>query len=366
VTVKTHTCSLIFSGGGTGGHLYPLLAIADEIKTIRPGTSITFIGTKRRIEARVVPEKGYTFHSIWISGFQRRLTWSNLLFPVKVVVALIQSLILLRRYQPAVVVGTGGYVCGPVLYAAALMRIPTVVHESNSYPGVTTRMLAGKVTKLLLTFPVTTKWLKGDGSNIEVVGNPTRIELGTKTRDEGIRYYGLDPAKKTLLVFGGSLGAESINRAMKAIIDDAIVHDYQIIWQTGERNAEKLFLVQPHPNVKVRKFIDTMEYAYAAADAVVCRAGATTLAELTRLGKAAILVPYPRAAANHQVMNAESLAGEGAALMVKDEELSAKLLESVRSLLNDELFRRNIEDRCRTLGKPNAGRDIAEKILSLA
>ena len=363
---ETGSLSILIAAGGTGGHLFPAVAIAEEIKKQRPETSIAFVGTKHKIEARVIPGKGYAFSTIWISGFHRRLTFDNVLFPAKIVVSLLQSFFLIRRLKPAIVVGTGGYVCGPILYAASLAGVPTVIHESNSYPGVTTRLVASRVTRLFLTFEVTRKWLpKIDPGKIEIVGNPTRDSLGSVSRKEGSGYFKLDNEKKTLLVFGGSLGAASINGIMEKIVPVLEKRGVQIIWQTGENDfARYKNMISEH--VWVGKFIDKIECAYAAADVVMCRSGATTLAELTRLGKPAILVPYPYAAANHQELNARAMVEAGAAVMVKDSELEKAALPTIEEMFSHVAFLDAMGEKSLALGKPNAGKEIAEKIIDMA
>lgn len=356
--------TILFAGGGTGGHLYPAIAIAEEIKKIDPEARIAFVGTKKKIEARVVPAKGFEFYSIWISGFHRRFSFDNILFPVKVVVSLIQSFFVIKKIQPDVVVGTGGYVCGPILFVASLLGIPTVVHESNSYPGVTTRMLAGRAIKVFITFDVTKKWLNATAQT-ELVGNPTREALSRITKEEGCAFYNFSSMKKTIFVFGGSLGAQSINRVMPIIVDWAIVHNIQILWQTGEGDWQSAAHIQKHENIRVMKFIDAMEFGYAAADVVVSRSGATTLAELTRLGKPAILVPYPHAAANHQELNAQTMVNAEAAIMIKDGDLFEKLIPTIQDLIFNDAKLKHMNEKSLKLGKPNAGKVIAEKILSL-
>lgn len=356
--------TILFAGGGTGGHLYPAIAIAEEILKIDPKCRIAFVGTRTKIEARVVPQKGFEFHAIWISGFSRRLTVHNLLFPVKVIVALIQSFFLIRSIKPDAVLGTGGYVSGPVLFVASVMGIPTVIHESNSYPGVTTRILATRATKVLITFDITKQWISPKAS-VERAGNPTRSELSAVSRGDGSRFFDLDPAKKTLLVFGGSLGAASINRAMPAVVDDAAARGYQIIWQTGESDHAAAETVRRHPDCRIVKYLDRMDCAYAAADLVVCRAGATTLAELTRLGKPAILVPYPHAAANHQELNARAMVGAGAARMVKDSELSVALLTAIGELLHNDSLLAEMSRHSAALGTPDAGNTIARRLMAM-
>lgn len=356
--------TILFAGGGTGGHLYPAIAIAEEIQRIKPETRFVFAGTKKKIEARVVPQKGYEFYPLWISGFHRRMKLRNILFPLKVIVSLLQSFFLIRKVKPQAVIGTGGYVCGPVLFAASFLGIPTAIHESNSFPGVTTRLLAGRVNKVFITFEITKQWLKKT-STAELLGNPTREILSSITREKACAELQLSPAKKTLFAFGGSLGAQSINRAMPKIVSWAVENDIQVIWQTGESDWSSLPMVQHHPNIKLMKYIEHMEFSYAASDVVISRAGATTLAELTRVGKPAILIPYPHAAANHQFLNAKTMVESGAAVLIDDKELDGKLLNTVQQLISDDQALERMSEKSKELGRPNAGKEIAEKILSM-
>ena len=356
---------ILIAAGGTGGHVFPALAIADEIKKLRPDTEFLFIGTKGKIESRVVPQCGYLLSFIWISGFHRSLRMDNLLFPLKVIVSLVQSFFLIKRFQPDIVMGTGGYVCGPVLYVASLFGIPTVVHESNSFPGFTTRMLSPRATRIFTAFDATARWLKRK-DNIELSGTPTRDVLGTVSREDGIKFFNLDPSKKTVLVFGGSLGAASINEAIRVLVKDFIDSNIQWIWQTGRSNEMLTKEMAAIKNCRVNTFIDKMEYAYSAADVVVCRAGATTLAELTRLGKASVLIPYPYAASDHQAFNAQTLVDAGAAVMIADRDVKMKLKDVLHSIINDNKIRQKMNDASRTIGKADAGREIALRILELA
>lgn len=354
---------MLLSGGGTGGHLFPALAIAEEVQKLEPATEFLFVGTRGKIEARIVPQRGYPFRSIWISGFHRRLTIDNLLFPVKVIVSLVQSLMILRKFKPDVVIGTGGYVCGPVLLIATWLGIPTVVHESNSYPGVTTRLLASRVQKIFIAFESTKQWLQSIG-NVELAGTPTRESLGTVSKQEGRSFFGLDENRPTLLVVGGSLGAASINSAVLSSLDLVIGSGIQLIWQTGQSDYERVQQALGSRKVGwLGAFIDRMEFAFGAADAVACRAGATTLAELTRIGKPAILIPYPHAAANHQRHNALALANAGAAVMIEDSEVARKFGTMVVDLLNDAPRLKTMGSASRALGHPDAGLAIARKIL---
>lgn len=349
--------------------MFPAIAIADEVKKLEPNADILFIGTKEKIEAQVIPQRGYAFQTIWVSGFHRRLRLSNLLFPLKVIVSLMQAKSIIQEFKPNVVVGTGGYVSGPVLRAATMLKVPTLIQEQNSYPGVTTRMLAERVNEVHLTFESSKRYLKRT-DNVYASGNPTRSDLENVDRTEAFQYFGFDPTEqmKTVLVFGGSLGAHTINLAMRRSIDQIVQRNVRVIWQTGKEDAasaQRATQAYSPRQVWVSEFIDRMDYAYAVGDLVVCRAGATTIAELTRLGKPAILIPYPFAAANHQVENARSLAETDAAKIVYDNQLPDKFLTSVLELLDDRQLKR-MSEQSRKLGKPNAANVIAQRVLNLA
>ncbi len=359
----------LFAGGGTGGHLYPALAIADEVRRRLPEARIIFVGTAGKIESRVVPAHGYPIRTIWIAGFRRSLSPELLTFPLKVLVALMQSILLLRRERPDVVVGTGGYVCGPVGFAAGLLGLPLVLQEQNSLPGATIRLLARRATQVHVTFESTRHFLRRT-DNVSVSGNPTRDEIGSKSRAEGAAFFGLDPEKTTLLVFGGSLGAASINSALLNILDTLREMDVQVLWQTGEtdfaRVQEAVAGRAAAGWLRVVKFIDRMEYAYAACDLAVCRAGATTLAELMRSGTPALLVPYPFAAADHQTVNATTMVEAGAALLCPDRDLSGRLAAMLAELIRDRDRLRAMSRKARSLGRPDAAAVIAGAVITLA
>jgi len=340
--------------------------MADELRAVRPESQVLFVGTRTKIEARVVPARGYAFRTIWISGLQRGALMNNILLPVKALVSVLQSFVLIRSFRPHAVVGTGGYVSGPPLFVASLLGIPTVVHESNSFPGVTTRLLSRRASSVLITFDETRKWLARQ-DNVDVVGTPTRKELGTIPRETGAAFFGLDPHRPTVLIFGGSLGAASINAAVERVIGDIRTKGIQVIWQTGQQEFDAYrSSADSSRGIWVGPFIDAMENAYAAADVVVCRAGATTVAELTRLGKPSILVPYPHAAEDHQVLNARTLVDAGAARMVRDHELGARLKDEVLQVLSDKDTQQRMRDAALKLGNPNAAQEIVRKILIAA
>ena len=360
---------IVITGGGTGGHLYPALAIADEIRRRRKDVGIVFIGTAGKIEARVVPNEGYQFETIWISGFRRTLSWSLLLFPLKVCVSLFQSWRVLRRLQPAVVVGTGGYVCGPPMFMATLLRIPAIVQEQNSFPGVTTRLLARRASEVFIAYEASRRFLPA-GTKARLVGNPTRSTVGHVGREEAAQFFGISPGAKTVLIFGGSLGASSINRVVERRLAEMIGEKHQVVWQTGERdfgagkNAVGNLAPEQQKRVVVLAFIDRMDFAYGASDVTVCRSGASTLAELALAGLPAILVPYPHAAADHQTENAKAVAELGAAEICPDNEIDVKLGGMLGALLADDARRDRMAQLMRSLARPEAAATIAETVIS--
>jgi UDP-N-acetylglucosamine--N-acetylmuramyl-(pentapeptide) pyrophosphoryl-undecaprenol N-acetylglucosamine transferase len=355
----------VFAGGGTGGHLYPGLAIADEIRRREPAAAILFVGTAGKIEARVVPAQGYPFAPIWISGFRRRLSPETFLFPLKLVVALGQSFFLLLRYRPDAVVGTGGYVSGPVVAAAQMLGMPTLLQEQNSVPGVTTRLLARHATEIHLAFDAARSYLTRS-DNIRVSGNPTRNAVGSLTRKDGAALLEIDPGIPTLLVFGGSQGASSINTAMIPIARR--LPGVQILWQTGADDFSRVreALGGTVKAIRLAPYIDRMDAAYAACDLAVCRSGAATLFELARAGVPSILVPYPHAAADHQTRNAETVAAGGGAVLIPDGETGARLEETVRTLLADGPRREAMAGAVRRFGNPDATRVLADAVMRVA
>jgi UDP-N-acetylglucosamine--N-acetylmuramyl-(pentapeptide) pyrophosphoryl-undecaprenol N-acetylglucosamine transferase len=361
---NTNIPRILVAAGGTGGHVFPALAIADEIRKIRPDAEYLFVGTKERIEAHVVPQRGYPFTTIWISGFHRNLRPANILFPLKLIVSIVQSFILVRRFRPTVAVGTGGYVCGPILSMASRFGVPVVLHESNSMPGVTVRMLAKRAAAIFVGFEATKQHLPNRAA-VEVVGTPTRSLLNVSSRDQGVKSFGLSAEKKTVLIFGGSLGAASINQAVRnRLLSSARENGFQVIWQTGRAelvNGEEIKGIG-----WTGPFIDRMEDAYAVADLVVCRSGASTLAELSLVGKPAILIPYPHAAADHQTENARTMEEAGAALVIPDKNLMAQLSEAVVRLLKDESQRKKMSEAARRLGRTDTAVIIAKRVVQLA
>ncbi len=342
------------------------MAMAEALKEMEPEIDSVFIGTANKLESRIVPSLGYPFHTVWISGLQRRFTLSNLLFPFKVVVSLVQSRSLLRRLSPAVVVGTGGYVCGPVLFVASRMGLPTLIQEQNSYPGITTRILARFVTETHVAFDETKRHLPPE-SVVVKSGTPVRLQVGRIESGAAKARFGFTPRSLVVLILGGSLGSASINRAVESVVRRMEGTEVCFIWQTGEHDFERFrgWETKMSPSVRVFPFITDMGEAYAAADVVICRAGATSLAEVTAAGLPAILVPYPYATAQHQFHNASVLVEAGAAVMVEDHNLD-RLHEVLQHLITDEEHRRVMARNAKRVGHPEAARNLARRILQLA
>ncbi|MCL4511512.1 MAG: undecaprenyldiphospho-muramoylpentapeptide beta-N-acetylglucosaminyltransferase [Bacteroidetes bacterium] len=356
---------VVFAGGGTGGHLFPAVAIAERLMAVKD-VDVMFVGTKNKIEARVVPQLGYKFRAIWIGGFSRKLKLSNFLLPVKVFVSVFQSLKIMLTYKPNVVVGTGGYVSGPVCAAAVLTRTPIVLQEHNSYPGVMTRMFAPFAREIHVAFESSKKYFRMR-RNLYLTGSPVRNMPKVK-REEALDFFGLSAERQTLLVTGGSLGAVRLNSAVSEVIDDLISRNYQLIWQTGSIDFERIKESQKkHPDyIRVEKFVERIEFAYGAADIAVCRGGATTIAELIYFGLPSLIVPYPYAAANHQVENARALVESEAAVMVQESEIKEKFKKELLGLVDNPARLATMREKIKSLSHQDAAEVIAKAVLRIA
>jgi len=360
---------LIFAGGGTGGHLFPAIAIAQEILRTRPETSIQFVGTERGIEATSVPKHGFTLHLIPVAGVKRGFSTKTLFENLKVPIRLQQSLKacneILEREKPTAVIGTGGFVSGPIVWAAQSKHIPTLIQEQNSMPGVTTRLLSLRANEVHLSFEESKTYIRRT-KGLFITGNPTR-QFEVHSPAEAKAFFSLDENRKTLLIFGGSLGARAINQAIEKRLDEWLER-VNLIWQTGKLDFAKIHArVGTRKNLWCNAFIDRMDMAYAAADLAVCRAGASTLAEITNLGKPSVLVPYPYAAANHQFFNAKSLAENEAALLIENKDIAHENTKTeIFSLLENDSHLKQMSKNSLKLGKPLATRTIAEHVIRLA
>lgn len=360
------TYRIMIAAGGTGGHVFPAIAIADALREMRPGTHILFVGTKNKIEWHAVPKAGYPIRPIWISGFHRRVSWQNLLFPFKLITSIIQSLFIVRDVRPHLFVSCGGYVAGPAGWIAEKMGIPTVIQEQNSFPGVTNRMLAKKADVIYTAFIQADRWLPKDKTLL--LGNPTRKALKAVSRGDAMARLTLDPARKTLLVLGGSGGAKTINEAMVTHLD--ALHNalgIQIVWQVGSKYASTLrsqIDVGVYDHLVMTDFIYDMPAAYAAADLVVSRAGASSCAELMITGKPCVLIPSPHVAGDHQTMNAKAMAEAGAAVVLADADAAKSLLDVVKNLIYNEDALGVMAHSIHALAAPNAANDIARDIFN--
>lgn len=327
---------IIFAAGGTGGHIYPAIAIADELKKMNENIKIKFIGAKGRIEEKIVPASGYDLETIEVTGIKRSLNLKNIAAAYKILKAMRDSKKILKDFTPELVYGTGGFVSGPVLRSAQSLGITNVIEEGNYYPGVTVKLVSAKADKVILNFEGTKKFLKRS-DNVTVMSYPVRQNLKRYDKGEAAEYFGLDGNKKILFAFGGSQGAGSINSALLKCFKNITGSDIQIIWQTGESDFETVnTAVSSNRNIKVLKYIDKIDYAYSASDLVVCRSGISTIMELASFGQTAIFVPYPAASENHQEKNARAVAEKNAAEIIIDKNLNQKLEASVLRLINDD------------------------------
>lgn len=357
---------VIIAGGGTGGHIFPAIAIANALRKIDENIEILFVGAKGRMEMEKVPQAGYKIEGLDIVGFNRSSLIKNIGLPFKLIKSFLQVRKIVKRFQPDAVIGVGGYSSFPVLKTAQAKGIPTFIHESNSFAGKSNKMLAKKATRIFTGTDGMEKFFPKE--KIMVTGNPVRASIvqSTITRNEGLKFFSLDETKKTLLVVGGSLGAKSINEAIDKGLDDLLGAGLQIIWQTGkpyaaiakERSGGK-------KSVWVNDFITQMEYAYAAADMVVARAGAMTVAELCVVKKPVLFVPYPYAAEDHQTVNALQLVNKQAALMVKDNDAMEQLVLKTIELSKDEKKQEELKDNIAALAITDADKIIAEEVFKV-
>ncbi len=358
---------VIISGGGSGGHVFPAIAIANELKKQRPDAEILFVGAEGKIEMEKVPKAGYPIKDLWISGFHRKLTLRNLMFPIKLVSSLFKAYGIIRKFKPDVVIGVGGYASGPTLQVATMRGIPTLIQEQNSFPGVTNRLLAKKVNRICVAYEGLERFFPKE--KIRLTGNPVRqdiMELSNQ-REEGIEYFGLDKNKKTIFLFGGSLGARTLNDAMAANKDLLEKNqNVQVLWQTGKLYIDEFqnSATAQLPNVKILPFVDRMDLAYAMADLMVTRAGALTISELCLVGKPAILIPSPNVSEDHQTMNVKALSTKDAAVLVEDKNAKTMLEQALQMLDNEQVIK-SLGENIKKLAQPRATENIVSEILTL-
>jgi UDP-N-acetylglucosamine--N-acetylmuramyl-(pentapeptide) pyrophosphoryl-undecaprenol N-acetylglucosamine transferase len=357
---------VLIAGGGTGGHIYPALAIAEALRELAPGTELLFVGARGRMEMEKIPQAGYPIEGLPVAGWQRRLSWRNLLVPFLLLASLWMSWRILRRFRPDVAVGVGGYASGPALRVANWMGIPTVLQEQNSYAGLTNRLLAGPAAAICVAWEGMERYFPA--AKLIMTGNPLRADLtGTiPTREEALEFFGLDPVRKTILLLGGSLGAPSLNQAVMDHSDWWEARQgLQLIWQCGRQHFERCSdsEVRRLPSVSLHAFIQRMDMAYGAADLIIARAGALTIAELCQVGKPVILVPSPHVAEDHQTSNARALESGGAAILVPDREVRHRLFDAAESILADAQGATAMGMALRNLARPDAAHEVARIIL---
>ncbi len=359
---------IIISGGGTGGHIYPAIAIANELKAIDPTTEILFVGAEGKMEMEKVPRAGYSIVGLPVVGIKRELTLSNLAFPFKLGRSLIRARQIVRDFKPDAAVGVGGYASGPLLLAASMKGIPTLIQEQNSYAGLTNKVLARWAKRICVAYPGMDAFFPAD--KIKLTGNPVRsdIQFASQQVATGRKLFDLESNRPTLLIIGGSQGARTINESIEAGLKRFVEAGIQVIWQTGPAFIERArasVAATGSSLIKAYDFIYDMDKAYAIADSVVSRAGALSVSELCLVGRPAILVPFPAAAEDHQTKNAMSLVDHKAALLVNDRNARDELVSAALNLLANAVQQQQLSQQIRTLAKPNAARDIANEILKL-
>ncbi len=355
----------ILSGGGTGGHIYPAIAIANELKLRFPDAEFLFVGAQDKMEMQKVPQAGYKIEGLWIAGLQRKLTLQNMMFPFKVVSSLLKSRKIIKKFKPDVVIGTGGFASGPLLQVANSMKIPTVIQEQNSYPGITNKLLSKKANAICVAYENLERFFPKE--KIIFTGNPVRqdlLEIDSK-RKEAQKHFNLASNKKTLLVLGGSLGARRINRLIEKEIYNIVSKDIQIIWQCGKLYYHDYNHFTDGRIVQVMSFIDQMDLAYAAADFVISRAGASSVSELCLVGKPTIFIPSPNVSEDHQTKNAKAIVDKKGAILVKESELDATFEPVFSNLVFNEKLQKELSENMKKLAKPNATKDIVEEIVKL-
>lgn len=371
MTYNNRKIRAIISGGGTGGHIFPALSIADKLKELNPETEILFVGAEGRMEMEKVPAAGYEIVGLPVAGLQRKLTLSNLALPFKVLKSVRMAKKLIREFKPDVAVGVGGYASAPLLWAATRCGIPTLIQEQNGFAGLTNKLLGRKVDRICVAYEGMERFFPAE--KIIMTGNPIRKEIvpaDQATKAEAMKYYGLDPQKKHIFIVGGSLGSGTLNNAMKKWITDGCPggDDIEVIWQCGKYykpSVDAFMEGRELPQIQYSDFIRRMDLAYAAADIVISRSGASSISEICAAGKACIFVPSPNVAEDHQTHNAMALVNKDAAMMIKDSEAVEKLMQAACSLIENPEKTALIEKNAAAMAKMDAAQTIAEEIYSI-
>ena len=356
--------NILISGGGTGGHIYPAIAIANELKLRYPDANFLFVGAKDKMEMEKVPHAGYEIKGLWISGIQRKLTLDNLSFPFKMISSLWNASRIIRKFKPDIAIGTGGFASGPTLIMAGRKGIPTLIQEQNSYPGITNKLLSKKAQKICVAYDNLERFFPAD--KIIKTGNPVRqdlLSIHSKT-DEGKVFFGIDKKKKTILVLGGSLGARKINQLVESNLDFFKNQEVQVIWQCGKFYFDEYKKYDELDYIQVHQYVNRMDLAYAAADIIISRAGASSVSELCIVGKPVIFIPSPNVAEDHQTKNAKSIADKHGAILLKESELETFPIV-FETLIKDKGKQEHLSENINELALPGATTDIVNEVEKL-
>ncbi|MFC4218586.1 undecaprenyldiphospho-muramoylpentapeptide beta-N-acetylglucosaminyltransferase [Flagellimonas marina] len=354
----------ILSGGGTGGHIYPAIAIANELKSRHPNAEFLFVGAKDKMEMEKVPQAGYEIKGLWISGIQRKLTLKNLMFPFKLMSSLLRARKIVKQFQPDVAIGTGGFASGPLLRMAASAGIPCVLQEQNSFAGITNKLLAGKAEKICVAYDGMERFFPKE--KIVKTGNPIRMDLVDlkSTTKEAVDFFGLDESKKTVLILGGSLGARRINQLIEKELHFFETMGLQVLWQCGKLYYDE-YKKHESGSVKVLAFVNRMDLAYTAGDVIISRAGAGSVSELCLVGKPVIFIPSPNVAEDHQTQNAKALVAKDAAIMLRETELDTAFEKSFTKLMDSEALQNKLGTNIKKMAMPKATEHIVDEIEKL-
>ena len=355
----------IISGGGTGGHIYPAISISNELKLRNPNSEILFVGAADRMEMQIVPKNGFKIIGLWISGFNRKLSVKNLIIPIKLLFSLLHSILIISKNKPDVVIGTGGFASGPLLYIATLFGIPTLIQEQNSYPGITNKLLSKRVNKICVAYDGLDRFF--DKNKMIKTGNPVRSDLRNLDSDS-IRYkskFSLKENKRTLLILGGSNGSREINKVVFNNINLFESLNVRVLWQCGKIYFEQYRYLNSKENVQIYAFIDEMNIAYGDADIIISRAGASSISELYLVGKPVIFIPSPNVAENHQYKNAKTLVDKNAAILIEEKNLKTDFINTFTDLINNSELQLELSDNIKKNAKKNATIDIVDEIEKL-
>ena len=355
----------IISGGGTGGHIYPALAIGNALERQYPDAKLLFVGAIGKMEMEKIPRAGYNIIGLWISGFDRKQPYRNILFPLKLIVSLFQAFFLVLKFRPNIAIGTGGFASGPVLFVASLFGIPTLIQEQNSYPGITNKLLAKRAKAICVAYNGLSRFFPNE--KIVLTGNPVRqdiLELDGKTKDASA-YFNTDSTKTTVLVLGGSLGAKRINQLIESKLSFFKANNIQLIWQCGALYFDKYKKYSSHNDVQVSDYIKHMDLAYAVADIVISRSGASSVSELCIVGKPVIFIPSPNVAEDHQTKNARSLSDKKAAILISESDLEKEFETKFLELIQSKILIKTLKTNIKKLARPTATAAIVDKIKTL-